>query len=271
MHASIDLSAYLQRIGWHAHVAPDIATLQGLAEAHTSAIAFENLNPWLGLPVDLDLSAIEQKLVRDGRGGYCYEQNRLLGTALRMIGFEVTDLAARVLWNQPDDTITPLSHMLLRVTLQGQAWIVDVGFGGMTPTGALKLESGLEQSTPHEPFRLMRRDEQWMLQGQLPEGWKTLYRFDLQPQQPVDYRASNYYLSTHPESHFVTGLNVARPAPGRRLALRNREFSVHMTGGDSRRRSLHTTAELRAVLEHEFLIRLPAHPQLDAWLDGLPA
>ncbi len=175
--------------------------------AHVAAIPFENLNPLFGLPVDLELATLQRKLVQDGRGGYCFEQNLLLGEVLRAIGFEVTNLAARVLWNQPEDAITARSHMLLRVELEGGSWLVDVGFGGMTLTGALQLVPQVEQATPHEPFRLLLCEDDWYMQAQLPAGWKTLYRFDLQQQYPIDYRASNYFLSTHPESHFVTGLD----------------------------------------------------------------
>jgi N-hydroxyarylamine O-acetyltransferase len=271
MRDSIDLDAYLRRIGLSAASVPDLATLQLLVAAHVAAIPYENLNPFLGLPVDLDLAAVERKLVHEGRGGYCFEQNLLLGEALRAIGFEVTNLAARVTWNQPEDAITARSHMLLRVELEGRSWLVDVGFGGMTPTGALQLMPQAEQVTAHEPFRLLICEGDWYMQARLPAGWKTLYRFDLQLQYPIDYRASNYFLSTHPDSHFVTGLSAARAVPGQRLALRNREFTWHPTHGESTRRTLRSAMEIREVLENEFLIRLPLHPELDDRLDSLPA
>lgn len=266
----IDLDAYLKRIGHAPVVAPTLPALRTMAAAHVAAIAFENLDPFLGVPVDLDLQAIQRKLVAGGRGGYCFEHNLLFGAALRAIGFEVTNLAARVLWGRPDDAITARSHMLLRVDLDGRARIVDIGFGGMTLTGVLELEADVTQATPHEPFRLVRMDDDWMMQARVRDSWKTLYRFDLQPQYPIDYRATNYYLSTHPESHFVSGLSVARAAPGRRLALRNREFAVHAAGGGTERRTLADAAQIRDVLRDEFLIRVPDHPQLDRRLDALP-
>ena len=250
---------------------PDLATLRALVAAHVAAIPYENINPFLGLPVDLGLAAVERKLVHDRRGGYCFEQNLLLGEALRAIGFDVTNLAARVLWNQPEDAITARSHMLLRVELEDRSWLVDVGFGGMTLTGALQLKPRMEQATPHEPFRLLVCEGDWYMQSRLPAGWKTLYRFDLQLQYPIDYRASNYFLSTHPDSHFVTGLTAARAEPGRRLALRNREFASYPTHGESTRRTLRSATEILQVLENEFLIRLPVHPELDHRLDSLPA
>jgi N-hydroxyarylamine O-acetyltransferase len=265
-----DLDAYLGRIGFAGATPVSSETLQGLAQCHAAAIPFENLNPYLGLPVDLDIKALQRKMVEGRRGGWCFEQNLLLGEALRAIGFEVSGLAARVLWIQGDDAITARGHMLLRVELGGKTHIVDVGFGGLTLTGALLLEAGLEQATPHEPFRLVIADGDWRLQAKLKEGWKSLYRFDLQRQYRQDYELANYYLSTHPASHFRAGLMAARSARGERLTLRNREFAVHRLGEGTERRALASTAEILAVLRREFLLDLSGLAGLEERLDRLP-
>ena len=270
MDPTIELGAYLARIGWRGEAAADLATLRGIVASHAAAIPFENLDPLLGRPVLLDAEALERKLVRDGRGGYCFEHNLLLSHALRAIGFEVGWLAARVLWNRPDDAITARGHMLVRVELDGRTHLVDVGFGGLTPTGVLRLEADVEQSTPHEPFRLLSIDGDWRMQARVRGDWQTLYRFDLQRQHQVDYEVTSYYLSTSPTSHFVTGLIAARAEPGRRLALRGRDFAVHELDGETTRRTLPTPDEIMAVLESDFRIRLPDRGALSARLAALP-
>jgi N-hydroxyarylamine O-acetyltransferase len=158
--------------------------------------------------------------------------------------------------------------MLLRVELES-THLVDVGFGGPTPTGVLRLEPDIEQATPHEPFRLLRAGEDWRMQACLRGDWRTLYRFDLQRQYPIDYEASSYYLSTHPASRFVTGLVAARSQPGRRLALRGRELAIH-EGGDTARRTLSGAPEIMDVLEREFGIALPDRDALERRLAALP-
>ena len=102
---TLDLDAYLARISYTGSRAPTLETLQAIHRAHAQAIPFENLDPWLGQPVRLDLDALQQKLVSARRGGYCFEQNLLLSHALTALGFEVTSLAARVLWNRSRDEI----------------------------------------------------------------------------------------------------------------------------------------------------------------------
>lgn len=96
--ATIDLDAYFKRIGYEGVRQPTLDTLMAIQLRHTETIAFENLNSLMGWPVRLDAESLQQKLVRDGRGGYCFEHNLLLKHALDALGFRVTGLAARVLW-----------------------------------------------------------------------------------------------------------------------------------------------------------------------------
>ncbi|KRE92504.1 N-hydroxyarylamine O-acetyltransferase [Frateuria sp. Soil773] len=270
MSHTIDLDAYLRRVGHARPVAADLATLRSLATAHVAAIAFENLDPLLRVPVWLDPAALERKLVHAGRGGYCFEQNLLFAEALRLVGFQVSGLIARVLWNRPEDAITAQTHMLLRIELEGQSWLADVGFGSMTLAGALRLEPGVAQATQLEPFRLMPVDGgDWAMQAQVRGQWLTLYRFDLQPRHTVDYVVGNHYVSTYPESHFLADLIVARTAHDRRLTLRNREFTVRRPEAEPLRRVLGDVAEIRQVLETEFLLRLPPGDALDRRLAAL--
>lgn len=270
MHDVIELQAYLRRIGLHGAVRPDMSTLQAIVAAHVAAIPFENLNPLLGLPVSLELVALERKLVHEGRGGYCFEQNLLLEAALRTIGFEVSGLIARMLWTRPEDAITPQTHMLLRVELAGESWLVDVGFGGQALVGVLRLQADIEQATQLEPFRLVQVDGDWRMQSLVRGQWLSLYRFDPRPVPLIDYVVANHYVSTHPDSLFVNNLNVARTTSDGRLSLRNREFTVRRMRREPERCTLGNVAEIRQTLEQEFLIRLPAHPQLDQRLDRLP-
>ena len=100
MQEAFDLGAYFARIGYDGPATPRLETLREIHRLHPQAIAFENLNPLLHWPVPLDMQSLQQKLVTQRRGGYCYEHNLLLKHALERIGFRVAGLAARVLWNQ---------------------------------------------------------------------------------------------------------------------------------------------------------------------------
>jgi N-hydroxyarylamine O-acetyltransferase len=271
MSTVLDLEAYFHRIGYAGPGAATLETLRAVHLRHTESIAFENLNPLLRWPVRLDLPSLEQKIVREGRGGYCFEQNLLFGHALQALGFRVIGLGARVLWNMPEDVITPRSHMLLRVDVDGTRYVADAGFGVLTLTGPLRLEPDIEQMTPHEPFRLVRMGDEFLMQADMLGEWKSLYRFSLQEQFLPDYEVANWYLSTHPDSYFMTGLMAARPDPDCRYALRNNEFKVHALNGTTERRIIMNPAELRKTLEEPFRVKVPNAPEVDALLERLAA
>ncbi|HXF62185.1 MAG TPA: arylamine N-acetyltransferase [Caldilineaceae bacterium] len=267
--AGLDLGAYFRRIGYTGAREPALEVLQALIQQHTRTIAFENLNPWLRWPVYLDLASIQHKLVHNGRGGYCFEQNMLFSYVLEALGFSVTRLAARVVWNRPADTPAPRSHMLLCVIIEGRPYLADVGFGGMTPTGALCLEPDIVQDTLHEPYRLVRMGKGFLLQAEVGEKWAPLYRFDLHEQEIADYEVSNWYVSNHPQSHFVTGLTVARPDSERRYALHNTELAIHHRHGITERHTLTSVDELRVTLTETFHLTLPSEPAMDLALQRL--
>jgi N-hydroxyarylamine O-acetyltransferase len=265
-----DLNSYFQRIGYtDGPRAATLDTLRALHLHHAQAIAFENLDPLSGRPVKLDLASLEDKLVQGGRGGYCFEHNLLFSHVLREIGFRVTGLAARVLWNAPEDAVRPRGHMLLRVDLGAETYIADVGFGGQTLTGPLQLVTDVVQTTPHEPYRLLEHEGDFVLQTQMHDSWKSLYRFDLQRQFQVDYEVSSWYLCNHPQSPFVTNLMAARPVPGGRYGLFNNQLTVHRLNGHTEQHRLGSADQIRAALQTHFGLRLPADSSLDAAIERL--
>jgi N-hydroxyarylamine O-acetyltransferase len=268
----VDLEAYFQRIGYtgpRTDAAASLETLAAIHLLHPCAIAFEALDPLLKRPVILTAAALEQKLLHRGRGGWCFEQNLMLGCVLQTLGFEVTGLAARVLWNRPEGEVRARTHMVLLVEgIAGGPYIADVGFGGLTLTGPLRLVPDVEQATPHEVFRLRHEpDGTYVLQALIRDAWKPMYSFDLQPQVLPDYEVWNWHLCHHPESPFVNNLMVARVTPERRYGLLNNRLSIHHRQGDSEQVVLTTAAELRATLEGPCNIRLPDDPGLEGLLE----
>jgi len=270
MTQSPDLDAYFARIGYAGPREPTLELLRAIVANQPRAIAFENLNPWLDLPVDLDLAALEAKLVTGGRGGYCFEQNGLLLAVLRALGFDAHGILARVIWGRPVETISPRTHMIIRVALDGRDLLVDVGLGGMTLTGVLELAADVEQATPHEPFRLIREDAAtWREEALVAGEWKPTCRFDLSPAHPIDYVVANHFTATSPASHFKLGPIAARVEPDRRHVLRGLELGVHHLGGPTERVALESPQAVERALEEVFHITLPQGPKLRERLSEL--
>lgn len=66
----IDISAYLQRIGFDGPLHADLETLRALHRAHVLAIPCENFDVQLKRPITIDPHAAFEKLVHRRRGGW---------------------------------------------------------------------------------------------------------------------------------------------------------------------------------------------------------
>lgn len=256
------LHLYLQRLGFDAPPAPTLQTLRQLQLRHTGAFPFENLSTISGEPVLIDLESVEQKVLQDGRGGYCYELNNLFLALLQELGFDARGISGRVVMAQPEGTWTARTHRLSLVILDGVRYITDVGFGGMVPTAPLILDSEAEQLTPHEPYRIEKQADGYMLRANVAGEWRSMYLFDLQRQEDIDYTIGNWYVSTHPDSPFAKRLMVARTGDGWRRTLNNGSFAIHRVGTESERREVTDVDELIELLAHEFDLRVPAQPHV---------
>jgi N-hydroxyarylamine O-acetyltransferase len=263
------LALYLQRLGFDAPPAPTLATLRQLQLRHTGVFAFENLTTLSGEPVLIDLPSIEQKVLFDGRGGYCYELNNLFLALLQELGFDARGISGRVVMGQPEGAWTARTHRLSLVTLDGVRYITDVGFGGMVPTAPLILDTDAEQLTLHEPYRIEHHEDGYTLWANVSGEWRPMYIFDLQRQEDIDYTVGNWYVSTHPESSFARQLMVARTGDGWRRTLNNGSFAIHRVGRESERRQVVDVDELVGVLQDEFGIRVPENAQLKRRLEQL--
>lgn len=266
-----DRDLYLQRLGFDAPPAPTLETLRQLQLRHTGVFPFENLTTLSGEPVLIDLPSIEQKVLHDGRGGYCYELNNLFLALLQELGFDARAISGRVVMGQPEGSWTARTHRLSLVIINDVRYITDVGFGGMVPTAPLLLDTRAEQPTPHESYRIDLHVDGFTLRANVAGEWRAMYIFDLQRQEDIDFAVGNWYVSTHPESSFVKHLMVARTGEGWRRTLNNGSFAIHRIGHDSERREVTDVQELIGLLGSEFGIRVPEQAQLARTLKRLIA
>ncbi len=253
-----DLDAYFARIGYAGSREPSLRVLRAIQGLHVRKIPFENLNILLGRGINLDPVALEQKLVREQRGGYCFEQNTYLMHVLRALGFQVTTLGARVRWQVPPDTATATTHLLLLVDLHHQRHIADVGFGSMSLTAPLELDNEGEQPTPLEPRRIIRQNGRYLQQSLVAGAWSDVYEFSLAEFTPADIAVANWYTSTHPESRFQLNLTAARVGEEHRYTLFNREFIIRHLDGRADKREIGSPAELIGLLASQFGLNFPA-------------
>jgi N-hydroxyarylamine O-acetyltransferase len=254
LKTDFNAAAYALRIGLAHIAAPSLSFLRTIVARHVTTIPFENLDIILGRPIRLDIGSVQAKLVDACRGGYCFEQNTLLRAALEHLGFTVGSMMARVVRGVSADAITSKTHMLLRVDLPEGAYLVDVGFGNLTPTAPLMLGNIDVQATEHENYRLQPMGRETLLKVRVKSEWENVYRFTGQPSFPIDHEVCNWFTSSNPLNLFTNNMVAARPAANARKTLFNQELTIH--GENTDRFTIHDETMLQDVLSEHFGIDL---------------
>ncbi|WP_260597498.1 arylamine N-acetyltransferase family protein [Sphingomonas endolithica] len=220
---SFDLDSYLARLTLGARPSPDAEGLARLQRAHRLAIPFENLDVMLGRAIALDSDSVFAKLVTARRGGYCFEHNRLFRDGLAALGFVARPLLGRV-WLLGSDT-PGLTHTLSLVTIDGQDWIADPGFGG-SYTPPMPLVDGATAMAPDgAAFRLDADPVYgWMLSRDGGQGWQRQYSFTLAQVWDADLAMGNHWCATAPVSRFTKSNIVSIVLPNGFASLQDRDY-----------------------------------------------
>jgi N-hydroxyarylamine O-acetyltransferase len=242
----VDVAAYLARIGYDGSRAPTAETLAALHHAHMLTTPFENLDLHLGRRNVLDAEHNYRKIVRDRRGGWCYELNGTFARLLEALGFSVTRYSAAVVLSEPG---TPdFAHLTLRVDL-AEPWLCDVGFGDSF-TAPLRLDEPGDQERSGHSYRLDRGDGRVLLR----QDGRPQYRFTLEPREMHQFQGMCDALQT-PPGHFTDAPVCSRATPYGRVSLAGMRL-ITTTRQERRERELADAGERRAVLRDLFGIAL---------------
>lgn len=255
----MDVEGYLERIGVTEVEGPSLETLRAVHRGHAYCIPYENLDVYSGEPVDQDIARIYDKIVVRGRGGWCYEMNGLLGWALAELGFKVTRQIAGVMRSVFGDDAYG-NHLMLKVVLNGEPWIADVGLGdGLA--GPLLLREGetthVENVGGSRTYRLECLDEQqWRFHNTAdagPPNFDFIFRneetgYTSNNDDEAKLKAMGQKLQDDPESMFRLNLVALRMTEAGSLLLQGRVFTKA-----GQRRLLQSRDELASVLHEELL------------------
>lgn len=199
-----DVDAYLRRLAVQKEEVLDKRYLDTLIYAHQCQVVFENLDVYRAhRPISLKIEDIFQKVVRDGRGGYCFELNALFTQLLKDLGYEAYPCMSRIVRGK--DFIPPVLHRGIIVRLGQELYFCDVGYGGPMPPGAVLIRDGYSAELYGEHFHMRRRDGYWWtLSRTTSSGEKEeILEFYTMPQENVDFIALNEYCSQNAESVFT--------------------------------------------------------------------
>lgn len=217
---------YLARLGINPPLPPNIDTLKRLHVAHLSAFTFNNVEIQRGGAIRVDVESVAAKFLDGLGGGYCFEHNTLFGAALTDLGFKVETLLGRV---GPGE-MRALTHMILRVTIDGVPWLADVGFGGETLLEPIELRDGNRVDQRGVIYSLERGEYFWTLTMEFAGQREQLYEFGDAPHTRGDIEVANHFTSTHPASIFRRSLTIQRVRPDERIILRPKVLTRYRDG-----------------------------------------
>ena len=238
---------HLQRIQIADRPTPSIQTLQLLQKQHLLNIPFENLDIHFGKKIILDLPKIYDKIIKNGRGGFCYELNSLFHALLSELGFEVKMIAANVYNAEKKKYGIEFDHMTLIVRLEGEEYLTDVGFGEFT-FFPLKLELGNIQKDPRGEFFLDKISDQVFRINKIENEITTpQYIFKTDAWELKDYEYACHYHQTSPDSHFTHKKVISRPTENGRITLAENLLKI---------KSHNETQEIHLKNENDFIENL---------------
>jgi N-hydroxyarylamine O-acetyltransferase len=241
------LDEYLTRIGLEGPVRVDLDCLNRIHRQHLLNIPYENLDVQLERPLDLDPQRIFDKIVRQQRGGWCYEMNGLLQWALTELGFDVMRMNGGVMRKEQGEGVMG-NHLVLCVNLD-EPYVADVGLGdGLIEPIPLRAEAFSQESRAFalEPLE----GELWRFHNH-KERVPPTFDFRYGPADEDLFAEKCVELQSDPESIFVQNLICQRLRPDGVYILLGRVLS-HVTDDGVQRSLLNSAEDLRATLASVF-------------------
>ncbi|XP_076819621.1 arylamine N-acetyltransferase, pineal gland isozyme NAT-3-like [Clavelina lepadiformis] len=210
---SFNIDTYLERIGYSGSKTPNLENLTKLCWCQATSVPHDTLDIFGGLRKTLNLDKIYNDIVTKYRGGFCYEQNGLFGVLLEALGYSLTLLEGSCFIYSIDQFSSRFDHLLFKVVIGDQAWIIDVGYGMpsffepmkfnvMTPqtqmTGIYRFRKGsdcdyyiekkLKQTFSLNDGKELKRKFKHSKTYSIGDDWELICKFSNTPRQWKDFQ-----------------------------------------------------------------------------------
>jgi len=270
---------YLERVGLAELQAPytaDLETLKKIMAAQSKSIPFENIDVVQKKLISMDPKDVQEKLVDNKRGGYCFEQNTLLKVVLGAMGYTVEPLLCRVRWGMPDDSEEPnmtFTHLTLKVFTENDGtFLADVGFAGTNSMEPVKMDIGAEgQELPEGRFHIAPSKHKgcYVLELLVKGAWRPLYEWRDEKAALVDQKCSNWFSCTYPTARFTSQLFVCKIIGEERHHILNDSYVIRKGFGPNSQVTTETIsdkARLESLVVDVFGINMTDSSGIDRFL-----
>lgn len=238
-----DLSRFLRHVGFAKSPTPDLASLTDLQAAFLDNFSWTNLDLFTNAAGIVNAEQYLSRLIDTGHGGLCFQLNYSFALVLRSIGFEVDLLLAAVTSRRGNRHEG--NHLTLRVTIDGRAWLVDVGLGdGPRRPIPLVPDANIEQG-PFK-YRLEVRSGRWYWRHD-QQGTFQEFDFENRPAKLDDFVEPMVQVSQDASWNFAKSFSAIARREEEVLVLRGRQLFVY-GAGSPRVRRIENEAEFWEVL-----------------------
>lgn len=200
-----DTRAYLHRLEMDYPKKLSLEYLDSLIYAHQTHVVFENLDSWYYHRYQsLEIGSLFEKIVLRKRGGYCFELNALFHALLQELGYRPQACMCRILEGEAPEK-SMVMHRAEIVAFDEELYFCDVGFGGPSPAGAIRIAENERRCICGEIFSLERYGRDWWTLKRISSRGKEepILQFYTMEQSPVDFLPLHYYCCINENSEFV--------------------------------------------------------------------
>ena len=233
------ISKYLKRINFINDPSVSKECLFELQKAHLLSVPFENLDIHNNKTIVLKYELLFDKVVKNKRGGFCYELNGLFFDLLTSIGFNAQLISGRV-HNKQGSYGEEFDHMAIIVTINQSEYLVDVGFGKFTLEPLLLEQQNINTDALGD-FCFTQFDQSyWLINEVIKSEYHPQYKFKKIKRNLSDFEDMCNFHQTSSLSHFTKSKLISILTTDGRTTLTNttlkqsngRKFSIVDIGSD---------------------------------------
>lgn len=194
MAYTFPIEKYLSTIGLpnESNLSPTKSLLDRIIEHHTMHFPFQNFQLFHSVEtrnkIDLSAEGLVKNFLIHKQGGMCYQQSEFLFHVLSSLGYNVRRLPVFVTMYGPYRPGLTSYHNLLMANLDGQNYLLDVGFG----YNSLRLPLPITLDGPtevafndHERYQWVHHGDHYELNSWIVDRWRPFYCINT-PFTPLD-------------------------------------------------------------------------------------
>ncbi len=216
------INKYLKRLNFDKPIR-NLQDITKLIQSHLATFTFSSGKVLLKNEISLELSDIYETIVRQKRGGYCFEHNKLFYEVLKVSGFDVEFFLARVVNNTKNEV--PQTHRFTILNFKGEKYLIDIGIGFHSPNIPVKFGKEISKTHLNIGYKVQTYEDNTLglvkIQNNKPY---RVTQFDMRSCYEADFEMGHFYSHKHPSAIFYNSLVVSLIKENEIRSLRNRNY-----------------------------------------------